>query len=168
MKRLVPIAVLLIGVFVVLGGAAILHSAYQRSALEVEALRLRAATQHLAMLSPAAPADPGLLEPAASEAAATAGLVEFVKAAVEGAGGAVLALQPKQLENVGDGDVGLRTQFVADVAGLQKTLHAIESARPALIVDSVLVRGRPQVTGNEPVKLDITLEVRAFRRPGPA
>lgn len=168
MKRFLPATAVFGCLVVVLLGAAILFSAYRRSALEVEGLRLRAETVRLASLLPKVAADPGLLVPAASEAAATARLVEFVKATVEGAGGVVLALQPRQMENAGHGDVGLRTQFVTDVAGLQKAMHAIESARPVMIVDSVLVRGRPHVKGNEPVKLDVTLEVRAFRLPGPA
>jgi hypothetical protein len=130
----------------------------------VAALRRGALPVAASMLPPA---DPSLLLAVGSEAAAQALLVERVKSAVEQAGGAVIALQPRQAEaRGGGGEVALRTQFVADTAALQKALHSLESAKPALIVETLLVRARNAPGSAEPTKLDVTLDVLAFRVPG--
>ncbi len=100
---------------------------------------------------------------AGSETAALAGLLEFTKSVIEGAGGSVMALQPRPGAPRQDGAIGLRAQFSADTIGLQAALHALETAQPALLVESLLTRAAPGQAETEPARLDATLDLIGFR-----
>lgn len=158
---------ILLGVLaLVLVAAGLLHgvSYYRQARLEIEALQLeRQAALRRAQPLPQAAADTALLLPAGSEAQAAATLVGFITSVVEGAGGSVIALQPRAAEGKEEGTILLRAQFAADLQALQAALHAIEAAKPLLLVEALLVRARRTANSPEPAKLDVTLDLLAYR-----
>lgn len=159
---------ILLGVLVLmLAAAGLLHGLtyYRQARLEVETLRLEreAALRRAQPLPQTVPADTALLLPAGSEAQAAATLVGFVTSVVEGAGGSVTALQPRAAEGKDEGTILLRAQFAADLQALQAALHAIEAAKPLLLVEALLIRARRTANSPDPAKLDVTLDLLAYR-----
>ncbi|WP_374633297.1 type II secretion system protein GspM [Ferrovibrio sp.] len=164
MNRLaMPLLVLLgLGILLAAGGFGLGQYRLLRAeldSLQSEADLLRRAAQRPAL----ADQDTDSLIRASSETAALAGLLEFTKSVIEGAGGAVVALQPRPGAPRPDGAIGLRAQFSADTAGLQAALHALESARPTLLVEGLLLRTARGSAENEPTRLDATLDLIGFR-----
>ncbi|MBP7064736.1 type II secretion system protein GspM [Ferrovibrio sp.] len=168
MNRLLP-SLILLGLIFAFGLVAQLgFGQYRLLAAELEALRLEAALLRREAQQPgsSAASDPALLVRGASEAVAQAGLLDFIKSVVEGAGGQVVALQPRPVTGIADdGAVLLRAQFNADSAGLQEALHAIEASKPALLVEGLLLRQAGKPADGAAMRLDATLDLRAYRYP---
>jgi general secretion pathway protein M len=117
----------------------------------------------------AALAEPGLLWPGASAALISAAIQGQLRQVVTEAGGSVhstaeLAAAPEH----GLVRVGLRIDAEGTVETLQRTLYAIETAAPALVIDDLLVsapEGWPVNAGHAPV-LSIRLDVAGYGRSG--
>lgn len=167
MKRLMPALLLLAVIFAFGTLMQVGIGQYRLLAAEVEALRLELALLRREVAQPALnfATDPALLVRGSSEAVAQAGLLDFIKSVVEGAGGQVVALQPKAALATDDGALALRAQFNADTAGLQTVLHAIEAAKPALLAESLLLRPAGKPSGGSAMRLDATLDLRGYRYP---
>jgi|GEM_PF-6040516 len=167
MNRLLPAFTLLALVFVFGTLMQLGVSQYRLLVAELEALRLELALLRREVAEPALSlaADPALLVRGGSEAVAQAGLLDFIKSVVEGAGGQVTALQPKPGAATDEGALALRAQFNADTAGLQTVLHAVEGAKPAMLVENLLLRPAGKPADATAMRLDATLDLRGYRYP---
>lgn len=95
---------------------------------------------------------------------AQAGLQQVIDGLAGESGVSLLSFEPLSSEGAdnGFGRVGGRVRATADLAGLQRFLHGLESHRPALFLDRIYVRARtPQ--GQESEGLDIQLDIFGFR-----
>ena len=105
-----------------------------------------------------------------STAVAGAQLQDMIKRHVAEAGGTFVSAQGLAVEGEASFErIGLRVQFTTTVEGLVRSLHAIESGRPLLIVENLDVRARAVRKGEEfdrtrPVLLTVTVDVAGFRR----
>jgi hypothetical protein len=100
--------------------------------------------------------------PRGSDGAAVAALRNRLQRALNCTGARLIGLQPLPAEPVdGYRRVGLRLHFAADLDGLRRVLHALESGRPAAVLDNLSVRARPAAAAATP--LDIQVDVLAFK-----
>jgi general secretion pathway protein M len=105
-----------------------------------------------------------------SPAVSGARLQELVKRTVAEGRGNFVSAQDLAPESEGTFErIGLRVQFITTVEGLLRSLHAIESSRPLLFVETLDIRGRAVRKGNEfdrttAVPLTVTIDVSGFRR----
>lgn len=98
---------------------------------------------------------------------------DVAKNLIEGNGGRLSALQIS--EHKDDGrfrQVGVNVQIAASVPAFRKILYAIESAKPYLFTDKLVVRSNVHaayraVPGPEPEILFITMDVSGFALVGP-
>lgn len=113
----------------------------------------------------------GLLLAGASEALAAAALQNTIKTAVARAGGELRSTQPLTTsEEKGFRRISVRALLSTDGEGLRILLHAIDSARPLLVVETLEVRGRAvSRQGGEPEEpqLDIRIDVTGFAAAAP-
>jgi hypothetical protein len=120
--------------------------------------------------APAAPVVGALLLPDGSEAQALAELQDRLK----GFGGSSgLDLQGIQVLPRADTQavtrLGVRLRGTGDVAALNRFLHAVESAEPALVVDNLRVQSRAPrgaMAGAAAPPLDLQFDVVGFRASG--
>jgi general secretion pathway protein M len=114
----------------------------------------------------------GALIEAPSATLAAAELQQQVKALVEGAGGSLVSAQPVDTVPAGPFTrIGLSLRVLVSVQALQKVLYELETRRPLVVIDEMLVlsragsarnRRRAKVTG----QLDVRLQVGSFLAPG--
>ncbi len=91
---------------------------------------------------------------------AAARLQQNVKSLVEGAGGSVVSSQPTDAPDTGPfARVQLSVRLLVSIAALQQVMHAIESQRPMVIIEEVLVLSRSRRNTRRRVNND-TLDVR--------
>ncbi len=106
----------------------------------------------------------GLLLPSGSDGAAVAAMQERTQSIIGDAGArltSALALPAEPIE--GHRRIGLRLQFAADVEGLRRILHALESGRPAVVLDNLFIRGRTSRAIGAVNPLDTRVDVFAFK-----
>lgn len=105
-----------------------------------------------------------LLLPGSTVTNAQAGLQQIIDGLAGESGVSLLSFEPLSSEGAdnGFGRVGGRVRATADLAGLQRFLHGLESHRPVLFLDRLYVRARtPQ--GQESDGLDVQLDIFGFR-----
>ena len=138
----------------------------QLARLELVAARRQALESELAELRKTAPMT-GLFLPPGSEGQGSAALQDLVKQAVSNAGATLITMQtlPSATET-GYRRVALKVLLTGDTPALQKVLHALESARPASVLENVYVRARNGQAGGPSIDrlLEINLEVVGFQR----
>jgi general secretion pathway protein M len=132
--------------------------------------RMRAPLQaRLSRITTQRPAGEELLG-GGSTAVAGAQLQDLIKRHVAEGGGTFVSAQSLPAEDEASFErIGLRVQFTTTVEGLVRSMHAIESGRPLLIVENLDVRARAVRKGEEfdrtrPVVLAVTVDVAGFRR----
>jgi general secretion pathway protein M len=80
---------------------------------------------------------------AATDALAAAELQERVSAAITGSGGTLTSTQPlKVAEEGGFRRVAVNVQFSGTIAAVHAALHALEVAKPFVLIDNLDLRGR--------------------------
>lgn len=164
MNRLLMPLLILLGFVVLLAAGNFGLGQYRLLRAELDSLQSEADLLRRAADAPAhAQEDAASLIRAGSETAALAGLLEFAKSVIEGAGGSVVAMQPRPGAPRPDGAIGLRAQFSADTIGLQAALHALESASPALLVEGLLLRAARGQSETTPTRLEATLDLIGYR-----
>jgi general secretion pathway protein M len=134
--------------------------------LEYVATRRPALEAELAELRKAAPIA-GLFLAAGSEGQGSATLQDLVKQAASAAGATLITMQTlPSASETGYRRIPLKVLLTADTPALQKLLHALESARPVAVLDSVYVRARSGQAGGPAIDrlLEINLEVVGFQR----
>lgn len=110
----------------------------------------------------------GLLLSGASEALAAAALQNTLKAAVARAGGELRSTQALAVsEDKGFRRIAVRALLATDAEGLRTLLHAVESARPALVVVGLEVRGRARMAEGDEPRLDVRIDVAGHLGSGP-
>lgn len=110
-----------------------------------------------------APARRDHLLPGSSEAQASALLQERLKRVLAEHGATLVSLQALAVRPAGDlKRVGLRIEFGAETAALQKVLYAIESGQPVLVVDNLYVRTRGSEFRAAANPLDVTIEIGGY------
>ena len=120
-----------------------------------------------------APGLRGALIEAESATLAAAKLQQSVKALVEGAGGSLVSSQPTEAASEGPFTrVGLNVRMLLSTPALQKVLHALETQRPVLVVDEMLVlargaraRTRSRRSTRPADQLDVRMELGGFLAP---
>lgn len=171
---LLLVAVLALVVLVVLPVIALMRDTAARAQaasdqlarLELAAARRPALEAELAELRQTAPMT-GLFLPPGSEGQGSAALQDLVKLAVGQAGATLITMQtlPSATET-GYRRVALKVLLTGDTPALQKVLHALESARPASVLENVYVRARSGQAAGASIdrQLEINLEVVGFQR----
>lgn len=106
-----------------------------------------------------------MISPSATLAAAD--LQQRVKALVEGAGGALVSVQPTDPLAVGPfTQVGLSVRMIVSTPSLQRVLHALETGSPVVVVEQLLVLARGVRAGRRGTEmadeLDVRLQLSAF------
>ncbi|MFQ5953720.1 MAG: type II secretion system protein GspM [Kiloniellales bacterium] len=106
----------------------------------------------------------GLLLPSGSDGAAVAAMQERIQSIIADTGARLtsalaLPVEPGQ----GHRRIGLRLQFEADIEGLQRILYALESGRPAVVLDNLFIRGRTSRAIGAVNPLDTRVDVLAFK-----
>lgn len=152
----------------------------RRLTYERMAARMGPLQADLARLETERPEDADLLG-GGNDSLAGAELQDIVKKIVVGNGGKLESTQILPAQTEGSlGRVMVRTRFSATVPMLQRILHAIESGRPLLFVDSIEIRsGAPRSaaarrTSARRIKqagaagLKLTIEFFGYRRGGEA
>ena len=134
-----------------LRGLAASRPAYERALAEV---RQASGTADALMISPSA-------------TLAAADLQQRVKALVEGAGGALVSVQPTDSFAVGPfTQIGLSVRMIVSTPSLQRVLHALESGAPVVVVEQLLVLARGVRAGRRPAagadELDVRLQLSGF------
>ena len=115
-----------------------------------------------------APGLTGALIEADSPTLAAAQLQQTVKALVEAAGGSVVSSQPTDAVPAGPySRIGLEVRMLVTVEALQRVLHELESRRPVLVVDEMLVLSRTARRPRRGVQqhsgpLDVRLQIAGF------
>jgi general secretion pathway protein M len=117
----------------------------------------------------AADADAWVYLEGASDALAAAALQDRVRELVAAAGG---ELRSTQILPAGDDDglrrIALRVQLAVDAAALQAVLHELETGRPLLFLDNLVLRAR-QARGRGAVEddgtIDLALDLYGYLRP---
>jgi len=106
---------------------------------------------------------------------AAASLQERVKSFTEAAGGSLVSTQVLESEPVGEFQrVSVKVRMSGSTAGLQKSLHALESGKPILVIDDLLVTSRQTTSrrrGQEHPQLkqlDVQYRVSGFYENEPA
>lgn len=105
-----------------------------------------------------------LLLPGSTVSNAQAGMQQVIDGLAGESGVSLLSFEPLSSDSAveGFGRVGGRIRATADLAGLQRFLHGLESHQPALFLDRLYIRSRaPQ--GQESEGLDIQLDIFGFR-----
>lgn len=110
-------------------------------------------------------ADALMVSPSATLAAAD--LQQRVKALIEGAGGALVSVQPTEPLAVGPfTQVGLSVRMIVSTPSLQRVLHALETGAPVVVVEQLLALARGVRAGRRPAEstdeLDVRLQLSAF------
>ena len=106
----------------------------------------------------------GLLLPRGSDGAAVAAMQAHTQSIIGDASArltSALALPAESRE--GHRRIGLRLQFEADTEGLRRILHALESGRPAMVLDNLFIRGRTSRAIGAVNPLDTRVDVFAFK-----
>ena len=96
------------------------------------------------------------------------------KALVEGAGGSLVSTQPTESSPAGPFTrIGLNLRILVSVQALQTVLYELETRRPLVVIDEMLVlsrtrgaRQRRRAAGTNPGQLDVRLQLGAFLAPG--
>lgn len=101
-----------------------------------------------------------LLEPA-DPVLAGARLQETLRGAVEAAGGELRSVTPGRAEAISSTleTVPVSAQLTITTPGLQSLLHALESARPYVVVDRLQVRRPPGGQVDSPPRLTVSLRL---------
>ncbi|SLN56821.1 type II secretion system protein GspM [Oceanibacterium hippocampi] len=101
-----------------------------------------------------------------SVAQALADLQETVKAALSESGAVLVSFEARPV-TVADGyrRISLDVQFSAATASLQAALHRIETAAPALVINTLYVRAQSAASDNPGLHLDVSAEIAGYMRP---
>ncbi len=106
----------------------------------------------------------GLMLPAGSDGAAVAAMQNRLQSIIGDAGAQLTSTQVLPVEpGPGTRRIGLRLQFAADIDGLRRILHALESGRPAAVLDNLSVRGRTARAIGAVNPLDVRVDVYGFK-----
>ena len=130
--------------------------------------RYRLLTRTAANRPTAAAQDRTLLFPDIPEAQAAALLQEALKGAAAAARVEIQGFQVLRSEAAsGAVKIGVRLRANGDIAGLERLLYTIESARPALYPDNLEIRSSAARSGASPAALEFQFDVSGFKT-GPA
>jgi general secretion pathway protein M len=99
----------------------------------------------------------------ASVTLAAAQLQQDVKSMVERAGGSLVSSQPRDAPGEGPfARVQLSVRMLVSIVALQQVMHALESQRPIVIIDEVLILSRARRKSRTNDTLDVRMSIAGF------